>query len=67
MDDDADTLAAIRHAADAGGAAIAARLDLARAGMWRVIAEDQGRLARERLKGFVASAATGHEAERVRP
>ena len=42
-------LAAIRHAADAGGASIAARYDPTRAGMWRVIAEDQGRLAARAL------------------
>ncbi|WP_174302198.1 hypothetical protein [Caulobacter sp. S45] len=49
MDDDADTLAAIRHAADAGGAAIAMRKDPDRAGMWRAISEDQGQLAKARL------------------
>ncbi len=49
MTDDEDLLAAIRHAADAGGAAIAMRKDPGRAGMWRAISEDQGQLAKARL------------------
>ena len=47
--EDEDLLAAIRHGADAGGARIAAWRDRERAAMWGAIAEDQSRLARERL------------------